>query len=79
MTYFACAPISSQPKFFTRSTISIISDHERQCSAAIGCFTNLARTQDDPHDDAPPEGENSAKRQKISEHGTYASRESSSG
>nr|GEY57611.1 hypothetical protein [Tanacetum cinerariifolium] len=78
-TYFSWAPISSQPKFFTRSAISIISDHERQCSATIRCFTNLARTQDDPYDDVPPEGENSAKRQKISEHGTYASRESTSG
>ncbi|GKG29436.1 hypothetical protein Tco_0416801, partial [Tanacetum coccineum] len=26
------------------------------------------RDQDDPHDDAPPEGENSAKRQKTSEY-----------
>ncbi|GJY71831.1 hypothetical protein Tco_0475534 [Tanacetum coccineum] len=37
------------------------------------------RDQDDPHDDAHPEGENSAKRQKTSEHGTYVFRESSSG
>ncbi|GJT97905.1 hypothetical protein Tco_1093423 [Tanacetum coccineum] len=29
------------------------------------------RYHDDPHDDAHPEGENSAKRQKTSEHGTY--------
>ncbi|GJX50721.1 hypothetical protein Tco_0277566 [Tanacetum coccineum] len=34
--------------------------------------------QDDPHDDAHPEGENSAKRQKTSEHGTYVFGESSS-
>ncbi|GJY82444.1 hypothetical protein Tco_0495820 [Tanacetum coccineum] len=31
------------------------------------------------HDDAHPEGENSAKRQKTSKHGTYVFRESSSG
>ncbi|GKA07787.1 hypothetical protein Tco_0687011 [Tanacetum coccineum] len=36
------------------------------------------RDQDDPHDDAHPEGENSAKRQKTSEHGTYVFGESSS-
>nr|GEZ18572.1 hypothetical protein [Tanacetum cinerariifolium] len=37
------------------------------------------RNQDDHLDDAHPERENSAKRQKISEHGTYVIRESSSG
>ncbi|GKE45747.1 hypothetical protein Tco_1473031 [Tanacetum coccineum] len=37
------------------------------------------RDQDDHHDDAHPERENSAKRQKISEHGTYVIGESSSG
>ncbi|GKD05053.1 hypothetical protein Tco_1180027 [Tanacetum coccineum] len=37
------------------------------------------KDQDDPHDDAHPEGENSAKRQKTSEHGTYVMGESSSG
>nr|GEU74758.1 retrotransposon protein, putative, Ty1-copia subclass [Tanacetum cinerariifolium] len=36
-------------------------------------------TLDDPHDDAHPEGENTAKRQKTSEHGTYVIGESSSG
>nr|GEX36089.1 hypothetical protein [Tanacetum cinerariifolium] len=35
--------------------------------------------QDDPHDDAHPKGENSKKRQKTSEHGTFMFRESSSG
>ncbi|GKF44333.1 hypothetical protein Tco_0130885, partial [Tanacetum coccineum] len=34
---------------------------------------------DDPHDDAHPEGENSAKRQKTSEYEAYVSGESSSG
>ncbi|GJV45739.1 hypothetical protein Tco_1430275 [Tanacetum coccineum] len=37
------------------------------------------RDQDDPHDDAHPKGENSAKRQKTSEYEAYVSRESSSG
>nr|GEY55209.1 hypothetical protein [Tanacetum cinerariifolium] len=37
------------------------------------------RDQDDPHDDAHPEGENSAKRQKMTEHGTFVYGESSSG
>ncbi|GKF34667.1 hypothetical protein Tco_0107867, partial [Tanacetum coccineum] len=37
------------------------------------------RDQDDPHDDAHLEGENSAKRQKTSKHGTYMFGESSSG
>ncbi|GJR88728.1 hypothetical protein Tco_0212739 [Tanacetum coccineum] len=37
------------------------------------------RDQDDPHDDAHPERENSAKRQKTTEHGTYVFGESSSG
>ncbi|GKB70931.1 hypothetical protein Tco_0932343 [Tanacetum coccineum] len=37
------------------------------------------RDQDDPHDDAHPEGENSAKRQKTSKYGAYVSGESSSG
>ncbi|GJV69754.1 hypothetical protein Tco_1485263 [Tanacetum coccineum] len=36
------------------------------------------RDQDDPHDDAHPEGENSAKRQKTSEYEAYVSGESSS-
>ncbi|GJW31982.1 hypothetical protein Tco_0052014 [Tanacetum coccineum] len=35
--------------------------------------------KDDPHDDAHPEGENSAKRQKTSEYEAYVSGESSSG
>ncbi|GJU89937.1 hypothetical protein Tco_1302360 [Tanacetum coccineum] len=37
------------------------------------------RDEDDPYDDAHPEGENSAKRQKTSEHETYVMGESSSG
>ncbi|GJT75336.1 retrovirus-related pol polyprotein from transposon TNT 1-94 [Tanacetum coccineum] len=37
------------------------------------------RDQDDPHDDAYPKGENSAKWQKMSEYGAYVSGESSFG
>ncbi|GJU87661.1 hypothetical protein Tco_1295207 [Tanacetum coccineum] len=37
------------------------------------------RDQDNPHDDAHLEGENSVKRQKMSKHGTFVFRESSSG
>ncbi|GJS52754.1 hypothetical protein Tco_0626116 [Tanacetum coccineum] len=45
------------------------------------CRSSAFRTrdQDDPHDDAHPEGENSAKRQKTSEYEAYVSGESSSG
>ncbi|GJS71025.1 hypothetical protein Tco_0703866 [Tanacetum coccineum] len=41
-------------------------------------FAVRPRYQDDPHDDAHPEGENSAKRQKTSEYKAYVSGESSS-
>ncbi|GJW09981.1 hypothetical protein Tco_1575808 [Tanacetum coccineum] len=45
------------------------------------CRTSVVRPrdQDDPHDDAHPEGENHAKRQKTSEYEAYVSGESSSG
>ncbi|GJS66164.1 hypothetical protein Tco_0680728 [Tanacetum coccineum] len=42
-------------------------------------FAVHPRDQDDPYDDAHPEGENDAKRQKTFEHGTYVFGESSSG
>ncbi|GKE06065.1 hypothetical protein Tco_1398083 [Tanacetum coccineum] len=41
-------------------------------------FAVRLRDQDDPHDDAHPEGENRAKRQKTSEYEAYMSGESSS-
>ncbi|GJS85527.1 hypothetical protein Tco_0752068 [Tanacetum coccineum] len=41
-------------------------------------FAVHLRDQDDPHDDAHPEGENRIKRQKTSEYEAYVSRESSS-
>ncbi|GKF06418.1 hypothetical protein Tco_0037086 [Tanacetum coccineum] len=40
-------------------------------------FVVRPRDQDDPHDDAHPEGENSAKRQKTSEYEGHVTRESS--
>ncbi|GKD19591.1 hypothetical protein Tco_1208749, partial [Tanacetum coccineum] len=52
-----------------QSQTSSFLDQQYQLSFAI-----RPRDQDDPHDDAHPEGENSAKRQK-----TYVSGESSSG
>ncbi|GJS70733.1 hypothetical protein Tco_0703574 [Tanacetum coccineum] len=42
-------------------------------------FAVRPRDQDDPHDDAHPDWENSAKRQKMSEHRNYVFGESSSG
>nr|GEY21265.1 hypothetical protein [Tanacetum cinerariifolium] len=41
-------------------------------------FAVRPRYKDDPHDDAHPEGKNSAKRQKTSKHGTYVFGELSS-
>ncbi|GJW35056.1 hypothetical protein Tco_0057976 [Tanacetum coccineum] len=51
---------------------------ERLHMAATTCIPSAVRPrdQDDPHDDAHPEGENSAKRQKTSEHGTFVFGES---
>ncbi|GJX64063.1 hypothetical protein Tco_0298406 [Tanacetum coccineum] len=54
---------------------------ERYTVLQTACRTPAIRPrdQDDPHDDAHPEGENSAKRQKTSEYEAYVSRELSSG
>ncbi|GJY14900.1 hypothetical protein Tco_0385322 [Tanacetum coccineum] len=54
---------------------------ERNTVLQTACRTPVVRPrdQDDPHDDAHPEGENSAKRQKTSEYKAYVSGESSSG
>ncbi|GKF31694.1 hypothetical protein Tco_0101492, partial [Tanacetum coccineum] len=46
---------------------------------AIQSFVVRPRDQDDHDDDAHPEGENSAKRQKTSEHGIFVFGESSCG
>ncbi|GKA10367.1 hypothetical protein Tco_0689800 [Tanacetum coccineum] len=54
---------------------------ERNMVLQTTCRTPAVRPrdQDDPHDDAHPEGENSANRQKTSEYEAYVSGESSSG
>ncbi|GJS20679.1 hypothetical protein Tco_0449311 [Tanacetum coccineum] len=54
---------------------------ERATVPQTACRTPAVRPrdQDEPHDDAHPEGENSAKRQKTSEYEAYVSGESSSG
>ncbi|GJV60577.1 hypothetical protein Tco_1466677 [Tanacetum coccineum] len=54
---------------------------ERNTVLQTACRTPAVRPrdQDDPHDDAHPEGENSAKQQKTSEYEAYVSGESSSG
>ncbi|GJU95436.1 hypothetical protein Tco_1320192 [Tanacetum coccineum] len=57
-----------------QSQISSVPEQQYQLTPVV-----RPRDQDDPHDDAHPEGENSAKRQKTSEYEAYVSRESSSG
>ncbi|GJY34515.1 hypothetical protein Tco_0418984 [Tanacetum coccineum] len=54
---------------------------ERNMVLQTACKTPTVRPrdQDDPYDDAHPEGEKSAKRQKTSEYEAYVSGESSSG
>ncbi|GJS75373.1 hypothetical protein Tco_0725254 [Tanacetum coccineum] len=54
---------------------------ERNTVLQTACRTPAVRlrNQDDPQDDAHPEGENSTKRQKTSEYEAYVSGESSSG
>ncbi|GKF43070.1 hypothetical protein Tco_0129622 [Tanacetum coccineum] len=54
---------------------------ERLQVATTSCRPSTVRPkdQDDPRDDAHPEGENSAKRQKTTKHGTFEIRGSSSG
>ncbi|GJU90707.1 hypothetical protein Tco_1303130 [Tanacetum coccineum] len=64
-----------------KTTISTISFYERRSSVAAARHSNMACTldEDDPHDDAHPEGVNRAKRQKTSEYEAYVSGESSFG
>ncbi|GJZ40474.1 hypothetical protein Tco_0587037 [Tanacetum coccineum] len=76
-------------RFMTRKSFDTLAGHlhdvmmkfERLTVLQTGCrtFAVRPRDQDDPHDDAHPEGENSAKRQKTSEYRAYVSGESSSG
>ncbi|GKD39085.1 hypothetical protein Tco_1259292, partial [Tanacetum coccineum] len=65
-----------------RIVIFKISSFKLQNARLLLIFTKYSTLFDvinDPHDDAHPEGENSAKRQKIFEHGTFEIRGSSSG
>ncbi|GJY54451.1 hypothetical protein Tco_0446115 [Tanacetum coccineum] len=57
-----------------QSQTSSVPEQQYQLTPAV-----RPREQDDPHDDAHPEGDNSAKRQKTSEYEAYVSGESSSG
>ncbi|GJT17854.1 retrovirus-related pol polyprotein from transposon TNT 1-94 [Tanacetum coccineum] len=57
-----------------QSQTSSVPEQQYQLTPAV-----RPRDQDDPHDDAHPKGENSAKRQKTSEYEAYVSGESSSG
>ncbi|GJZ61871.1 hypothetical protein Tco_0618008 [Tanacetum coccineum] len=65
-----------------QSQTSSVPDQQYQLNTVLqtACITPIIRRRDrdDPHDDAHPEGENSAKRQKTSEYEAYVSRESSS-
>ncbi|GJX69684.1 hypothetical protein Tco_0305411 [Tanacetum coccineum] len=63
----------------TQATLKIKFEGLQASNTSCKPFAIRPRDQDDPHDDAHPEGENSAKRQKTSEHGTYVFGESSSG
>ncbi|GJZ31856.1 hypothetical protein Tco_0576903 [Tanacetum coccineum] len=57
-----------------QSQTSSVPDQQYQLTPSV-----RPRDQDNPHDDAHPEGENSVKRQKTSEYKAYVSGESSSG
>ncbi|GKE94956.1 hypothetical protein Tco_1579811, partial [Tanacetum coccineum] len=59
-----------QIDFYLYSKPNLLMKFERLQVSQTTCRTSvvLRRDQDDPHDDAHPEGENSAKRQKTSEY-----------
>ncbi|GKE65175.1 hypothetical protein Tco_1519336, partial [Tanacetum coccineum] len=82
--------IDSHVNEATKTTVpmedeNLLADTQDQVEGPIANNTscrssaNRPRDQDDHYDDSHPEGENSAKRQKISEHGTYVIGESSFG
>ncbi|GJY36062.1 hypothetical protein Tco_0421440 [Tanacetum coccineum] len=71
--------VDSQVKEVTNTTVLVYVAEGLILERQKMSFAIRPRDQDDHHDDAYPEGENSAKRQKISEHGTYVIGESSSG
>ncbi|GKA69259.1 hypothetical protein Tco_0775323, partial [Tanacetum coccineum] len=64
-----------------KSLPTMVDTHIKEQVPQTTCRPSAVRTrdQDDPHDDAHLEGENSAKRQKTSENEAYVSGESSSG
>ncbi|GJR54245.1 retrovirus-related pol polyprotein from transposon TNT 1-94 [Tanacetum coccineum] len=65
-----------------QSQTSSVPEQQYQLYLAMKADPQLQQqdsNMDDPHDDAHPEGENSAKRQKTSEYEAYVSGESSSG
>nr|GEV09812.1 hypothetical protein [Tanacetum cinerariifolium] len=55
----------------TKDTIPGAQEQQYQLYVTMKDDHQLRKDDDDPHDDAHHEGENSAKRQKISEHGTF--------
>ncbi|GJZ86135.1 hypothetical protein Tco_0657745, partial [Tanacetum coccineum] len=73
------------PSLVDASICSYMSGHILHVHPAqvpqTACISFVVRTrdQDDPHDDAHPERDNSAKRQKTLEYEAYVSGESSSG
>ncbi|GJS90042.1 retrovirus-related pol polyprotein from transposon TNT 1-94 [Tanacetum coccineum] len=69
------AEISSQIQKVIANDIPSLVDASTTCRTP----TIRPRDQDDPHDNARPEGENSAKRKKTSEYEAYVTGESSSG
>nr|GEW47931.1 hypothetical protein [Tanacetum cinerariifolium] len=68
---------NSTTRFLERKKFNVLAQHLQEVMEEL--LLNMVDDHDDPHDDAPPKGKNSVKRQKISKHGTYAFRESSSG
>ncbi|GKC31831.1 hypothetical protein Tco_1039125, partial [Tanacetum coccineum] len=68
-------PVQSQTTSVPDQQYQLVTVPQTACKTSVV----RPRDQDDPHDDAHPEGENSAKRRKTSEYEAYVSGESSSG
>ncbi|GJW31593.1 hypothetical protein Tco_0051625, partial [Tanacetum coccineum] len=69
-------------RFMPRKKFNVLAQHLQEImkeSLPTMTFCRSPKSQDDPHDDAHPEWENSAKRQKTFEHGTFVFGESSYG
>ncbi|GKA21478.1 hypothetical protein Tco_0701467 [Tanacetum coccineum] len=73
--------VDARVKELTKTQLALKIKFEGIHASNTPCRSSVIhlRDQDDPHDDAHLEGENSAKRQKTSEHRTYVFRKSSSG